>query len=185
MSVETTSFANRCKSLPVVNSTYSLINDYYNRVKETNRLTKYTIGLAETTVKTSIGLANPVLDKFKGPIQALDTIACRQLDKLETAYPIIHEDTNTVVNKSKELIRNKINEINAIEDKYGALKKYGLSKISLIINSKEEIKELIIKFICNIFTLMLLVYHSLPFPIFRAKIKEIIIKINKTIEKVK
>ena len=138
------SFANRCKSLPVVNSTYSLINDYYNRVKETNRLTKYTIGLAETTVKTSIGLANPVLDKFKGPIQALDTIACRQLDKLETAYPIIHEDTNTVVNQGKVLLTKSVqpavDKIHTIEDKYAALKSYGSSKVSSISNVKEELK---------------------------------------------
>ena len=141
-------FTNRCKSFPVVNSTCSLLNGYYNRVKEANRLTKFTIGLAETTLKTSIGLANPVLEKFNGPIRVLDEMANRQLEKLETAFPILHQETDVVVSQGKALLNKTaepaLNQLNNIEGKYENIKNYVMEKVSTIKEAKEQLKTKVI-----------------------------------------
>jgi hypothetical protein len=141
-------FTNRCKSLPVVNSTCSLLNVYYNRVKEANCLTKFTIGLAETTLKTSIGLANPVLEKFNGPIRVLDEMASRQLEKLETAYPILHQETDVVVSQGKAILNKTaepaLKQLNNIEGSYENIKNYGMAKVSSIKEAKEQLKTKVI-----------------------------------------
>jgi hypothetical protein len=129
-------FANRCKSLPVFNSTCFWLTEYYNRVKDTNLITKYTMSIAETTIKTSICLAEPIMGKFKDQLQTLDSLACRQLDKLEAAFPILHEDTTKVVTEGKNFltktVQPAVSKINIIEDRCLAIRNYGLSKVSLM-----------------------------------------------------
>lgn len=137
-------FANRCKTLPLVNSTCSLFNEYYNKVKEANRLTKFTIGLAESTIKTSFSLANPVLEKFNGPLHVIDEIANRQLKKLETAFPILNEETDSVVNQGKMLLHKTaepaLSKLNKIEHRCENIKNYGMEKVTSIKKAREQLK---------------------------------------------
>lgn len=101
-------FAHKFKSLPVVNSTCYWLTKSYNKIKEKNFVTKCTCGLAETTIKSSLYLATPIVNKFKDQVNVLDSIACYQLDKLETAFPIIKSEPEAIVNQSKELINKTV-----------------------------------------------------------------------------
>lgn len=97
---------NKFKSLPIVVSTCFWLSENYNKLKEKNYVTKCTCNLAESTIKNSIDLATPILDKFKDKVDVLDSLACNQLDKLEAAFPIIKSNPDTLVNQGKELINN-------------------------------------------------------------------------------
>lgn len=140
-------FADRCKSIPVFNSTCFWLNEYYNRLKEINTITKYTMELAESTIKTSMCLANPLMQKFKGHVHTLDTLACQQLDRLEAAFPILREDTDKVVSEGKNFfhktVQPAVNRINTFrtqtEDTCTAFKNYGLMKVESIKCTKSRI----------------------------------------------
>jgi len=101
-------FANKFKSIPVVNSTCFWLTENYNKLKEKNFVTKCTCDLAETTIKRSLYLATPIVNKFKDQVIVLDSMACNQLDKLEEAFPIIKSNPDTIVSQSKELINKTV-----------------------------------------------------------------------------
>jgi hypothetical protein len=107
-SEEACRFICRFQSLPVVNSTCYWLFENYNKLKEKNFVTKCTCDLAETTLKSSIYLATPIVKKFKSQVNALDSIACNQLDKLESAFPIIKSQPDMIVSQSKELINKTV-----------------------------------------------------------------------------
>jgi hypothetical protein len=134
-------FANRCMELPVVNATCFVISDFYNRLKNTNTLTSCSLQLAEQTIKTSINMANPILNKFTNQVQALDVIACEQLNKLEAAFPIILEEPDKIVNHGKEyisqtmipVVHGKISDIKESTNvTCTAVKNYGINKVEAI-----------------------------------------------------
>lgn len=101
-------FADKVKSLPVVNSTCYWLSESYNKIRERNFVTKCTCGLAETTIKSSIYLATPLVKKFKSQVNALDSIACNQLDRLEIAFPIIKSNPDAIVSQSRELLNKTV-----------------------------------------------------------------------------
>jgi ElaB/YqjD/DUF883 family membrane-anchored ribosome-binding protein len=102
------SFTNKCLSLPVVNSTCYWLNSSYNRFKCKNILIKYTMDLAESTVKTSIQLASPFVEIFKDKVNVIDELACHQLDRLEAAFPIITQEPNKIVDNGKKYLNEKV-----------------------------------------------------------------------------
>jgi len=115
-------FTKRCKSLPVFNSTMYWLNNNYNRIKDINCVTKFSMKLAETTVKSSIYLANPFVEKFKDSVTVLDNIACSQLDRLEAAFPILHSDnlvdeSKFYINKNVKTMMNSMSLLNLYESK--------------------------------------------------------------------
>lgn len=100
--------ANKIKTFPVVNSTYYWLTKSYTKLKETNFVTKSTCTIAECTLKNSLVLAYPLVHKFKYQVSNLDSIACNQLEKLETAFPIIKSDTDSLVTQSRELLTKTV-----------------------------------------------------------------------------
>ncbi len=112
--------ATKFKSFPVVNSTCFWLTENYLKLKQANFVTKCTCGLAETTLKNSIYLATPLVNKFKNQVTSLDCIAFNQLEKLETAFPIIKSNTDTLVSQSKELLMN--NTVKPVKSRYKKLK---------------------------------------------------------------
>jgi len=107
-SEESCRFIYRFQSLPLVNSTCYWLFENYNKIKEKNFVTKCTCDLAETTLKSSIYLAAPIVKKFKSQVNVLDFIACNQLDKLESAFPIIKSQPDMILSQSKELIKKTV-----------------------------------------------------------------------------
>jgi hypothetical protein len=132
-------FANKFKSIPVVNSTCFWLAENYNKLKEKNFVTKCTCDLAEITFKSSLYLATPFVSKFKDQVIILDLIACNQLDKLENAFPIIKSNPDKIVSQSKELINKTVrpafigysNFKENTENKYKIFKEFYKNKESL------------------------------------------------------
>lgn len=105
--------SNKFKSFPVVNSTTNWLTESYSKLKETNFVTKCTCGLAESTLKNSMYLATPLVNKFKDQVCSLDTIAYNQLERLETAFPIIKSEPEALVTQSKELINKTVQPVSS------------------------------------------------------------------------
>lgn len=98
-------FTSRIRSLPVVMTTYMWLSHNYERLKAMNSIIKQTCELAEMTVQASVHVvASPITTKFKTQINHLDCFACTQLDRVETAFPLINKDTQTILNKSKTML---------------------------------------------------------------------------------
>jgi len=103
--------ANKFKSFPVVNSTCYWLTEGYTKLRQVNFVTRSTCDIAETTLKNSIYLASPLVNKFKDQVTSLDSMACNQLEKLETAFPIIKSDTEDIVSQSKQLINKTVEPV--------------------------------------------------------------------------
>ncbi|CAF0864548.1 unnamed protein product [Brachionus calyciflorus] len=102
-------FPNKIKSLPIVISTCYWLSENYQKIKEANFVTKQTCNLAESTLRNSLDLASPLLDKFKSKVDHLDNLACDQLDRIENAFPIVKSKPNEMLNQGKDLISNWTN----------------------------------------------------------------------------
>ena len=100
------SFTNKVKSIPVVESTCDWLCNSYIKLKSTNFVTNATFNMAECTLKNSLHLATPLLKPFQAQVDALDSLACTQLDRIEHAFPIIKTDTGTLVCQGKDLLNN-------------------------------------------------------------------------------
>ena len=101
-------FASKFKTFPVVNTTCDWLTEHYTKLKEANFITKCTCDLAETTFKSSLHLATPLVNKFKDQVNYLDAVACNQLDKIETNFPLIKSDTDVLVRESKLFLNKTI-----------------------------------------------------------------------------
>ncbi len=112
--------ATKIKSFPVVNSTCYWLTESYLKLKQANFVTKCTCGLAETTLKNSMYLATPLVNRFRDQVTSLDSLAFNQLEKLETAFPIIKSNADTIVSQSKELLMNKT--VKPVRSRYKTLK---------------------------------------------------------------
>lgn len=108
---------NKFKSFPVVNSTCGWLSDSYSKIKATNFVTKCTCRVAESTLKNSMYLASPLVNTFKSQVDCLDSLAFNQLQRLESAFPIIKSDADKIVSQSKELINKTVEPVsNSLEN---------------------------------------------------------------------
>lgn len=103
--------SNKFKSFPVVTSTTNWLTENYSKLKERNFMTKCTCGLAETTLKNSMYLATPLVNKYLPLVNSLDSIAYNQLERLETAFPIIKSEPEYLVTQSKELLTKTVEPV--------------------------------------------------------------------------
>jgi len=118
--IESFQCTTKIKSFPVVNSTCFWLTENYSKLRESNFITKTSCGIAETTLKSSIYLASPIVNKFKDQVNSLDSIACDQLDRLETAFPCIKKETEDLMLQSKELINKTVGPVS---NRYNLYKK--------------------------------------------------------------
>lgn len=125
------SFVNKCLSIPVVNSTCNWLNSSYKHIKCQNFLVKCALDLAESTVKTSIQIASPFVERFKDKVIVIDEIACHLLDKLEATFPIITQETNEIVNNFNKKVQPTVDRLNELKN----------SKNKLVKNLKLKKKE--------------------------------------------
>ena len=77
----------KVSDLPLVTSTYEKVSASYTSAKESHPAIQAVCDMAEVGVKamatTAASGAQPLLDKFEPQIAAVDTIACKSLDKLQ------------------------------------------------------------------------------------------------------
>lgn len=155
-------FPDKIKSIPIVFSTCFWLSENYNKIKEKNFVTKGTCNLAETTLKTSIDLASPILDRFKDRVDQLDDLACYQLEKIENAFPIVKREPNQIIDEGRGLlaswtIRPAVDRIqniknlsekncNIVKNIYHSSSEYvNLVDVRLIINKFLDMTENLVK----------------------------------------
>jgi len=94
-------FVTRVTSLPVVTS----IASFYEHSKSSSRILKLGAESVEQSVKAVYkpiqGLVEPQLSNF-------DSFGCRQLDKIQTAYPIVMEKPETMYQTGKKFLKDTI-----------------------------------------------------------------------------
>ncbi|CAH0560440.1 unnamed protein product [Brassicogethes aeneus] len=103
---------NRITKFPAVESSIQTATNLYEKVKDYNGLTQWTLNSAETTVQSIVEkgkpYANPVLSNLEGPIKTVDGILCSGLDYVETKVPAVKlppaEILLQIYNSTKEYV---------------------------------------------------------------------------------
>lgn len=115
---------------PVINDSLGKLSSLYNRTKEYNRLSKFTIGTAEAGVKVAVSWATPVATTVLGkPIHAVNEIACNQLTKLERTYPIVTKPTREVLDETKKLYEPVVSPV---VTRFQQIQKYSNDKYEVV-----------------------------------------------------
>ncbi|XP_046900443.1 perilipin-2 isoform X2 [Hypomesus transpacificus] len=98
----------RMATLPVVNSAYVLVSVLYCDTKRTHPYIKSMCDVVETGVKsiTSVAYegAAPIFFKLEPQILVVNELACKGLDKLESAFPVLHKPSEQIVSSAKSMM---------------------------------------------------------------------------------
>nr|CAI5865461.1 unnamed protein product [Callosobruchus analis] len=91
---------NRISKLPVVESTIQTATSLYEKVKDYNTVTHWTLSTAESTVQKAVEvgkpIATPVIKNLEGPIKKVDGVFCTGLDYVENKLPVVKMPPNVV-----------------------------------------------------------------------------------------
>ncbi|XP_074651781.1 perilipin-2-like isoform X2 [Tubulanus polymorphus] len=137
----------RVGSYPVVASALSQVTSLYDRAKEGNRLVKYTLESAESVTKKVSDTAVPIVtNRFEGKLDALNSIACSQLDKLEEKYPIITKPTEEVLGETKKVYDSTLKPT---VDKVTAATKYGINTANSVKTFTRDTVADVTTYTCN------------------------------------
>lgn len=110
---------NRIAKLPVVESTLQTAQGIYEKVKDYNSVTNWTLQTAENTAHKAVDIAKPyaapVIKNFEGPIKKVDDVLCSGLDYVESKVPSvklppkeIYESTKQFVTPAVETAKNLV-----------------------------------------------------------------------------
>ncbi|XP_030766554.1 lipid storage droplets surface-binding protein 1-like isoform X3 [Sitophilus oryzae] len=84
---------NRIAKLPAVEQTIQTVHGIYEKVKDFNSVTNWTLQTAEDTVHKAVEVgkpyATPVIEKLEGPIKKVDGVLCSGLDYVENKVPAV------------------------------------------------------------------------------------------------
>jgi hypothetical protein len=127
----------RLADLPIVNTAFTNVSDYYGRVKDKNFLLRTSCNLAELSFRTMAFAASPITSLAKKPILSVDSYLCDKVDELEHSYPIIAKPTEQLTadvnSQAKEVydktLKAPIDTLNSMKDKTVA---YGTDTVILI-----------------------------------------------------
>lgn len=101
---------NRISKLPMVESTLQTSKHIYDKVKDFNNLTNWTMSTAENTVHKAMEVgkpyATPVLQSLDGPIKKVDGIICSGLDYVEAKVPAVKLPPGELYTSTKDYIAN-------------------------------------------------------------------------------
>ncbi|ENN82601.1 lipid storage droplets surface-binding protein 1 isoform X2 [Dendroctonus ponderosae] len=99
---------NRFARLPVVESTIQTAHNIYEKVKDFNSVTNWTLQTAENTAFKAVDIAKPyatpVIKNFEGPIKKVDDALCSGLDYVETRVPAVKLPPREIYNSTKDLV---------------------------------------------------------------------------------
>ncbi|XP_064474929.1 perilipin-2-like [Ornithodoros turicata] len=113
-------FVTRIAGLPVIATALGTATNSYNRVKEMNGLLTYTLNTAEKSASFAVNQTIPVIQKFATPIEYVDSLACKGLDKVEESYPIVKSPPGEILSEAMALGRKT----------YGDAKDTGITKVN-------------------------------------------------------
>ncbi|XP_077514221.1 perilipin-5-like [Amblyomma americanum] len=86
-------FVSRVTSLPAVVSALDTAKQSYNHVKDRSGLLGYTLSTAEKSAAYAVGHSLPLLEKLARPINYVDSLACKGLDRIEQSYPAVKQNS--------------------------------------------------------------------------------------------
>lgn len=111
---------NRISKLPVVESTIQTATSLYEKVKEYNNVTHWTLSTAENTVNKAVEvgkpIATPVIRNLEGPIKKVDDALCTGLDYIESKVPAVKLPPGEIYNSTKDYVQNTVTP--AVESAY-------------------------------------------------------------------
>ncbi|XP_064474947.1 perilipin-5-like [Ornithodoros turicata] len=133
-------FVNRLASLPAVTSALDTAKQSYVHLKDFNGLLGYALDTAERSASFAVDQSKPLLEKFAGPLQYVDGLACKGLDKVEESFPLVKNPPEKIVAEAANFGRKKYD--NAVE--YGAakldsLKQYSSQTLHVLSHPRETI----------------------------------------------
>ncbi|XP_056640046.1 lipid storage droplets surface-binding protein 2 isoform X1 [Diorhabda sublineata] len=107
---------NRVTKLPVVDTTFKTASRIYEKVKDYNGLTHWTLSTAEHTLCTAVDLGKPaattVIKNFEGSIKKVDGALCGGLDYIESKVPAVKLPPGEIVlqvyNNTKEYVNSTV-----------------------------------------------------------------------------
>lgn len=115
-------FISRLYELPAVASVLETATQSYGRVKGSNGLLAYAIDTAEKSAALAVEHGLPVVNKIAAtPLNYVDGLACRGLDKLEEAYPAVKK------NAPEQIVADAVD---FGRKKYGDAREYSFAKIN-------------------------------------------------------
>jgi len=98
----------RIAKLPVVETTLQTGKSIYDRVKDYNSLTNWSVSTAESTMTKAVEIgkpyAMPVINTLEGPIKKVDGLMCSGLDYVESKIPAVKLPPGELYNNTKEYI---------------------------------------------------------------------------------
>ncbi|KAJ8929507.1 hypothetical protein NQ314_017800 [Rhamnusium bicolor] len=103
---------NRISKLPVVESTIQTATTIYEKVKDYNSVTNWTLSTAENTVNKAVEvgkpIATPVIRNLEGPIKKVDDVLCSGLDYVESKIPAVKLPPGEIYISTKEYVNNTV-----------------------------------------------------------------------------
>ncbi|XP_018412365.1 PREDICTED: perilipin-2-like [Nanorana parkeri] len=91
----------RLINLPLVSSTYDIVQSVYVNTKDSHPYLKSVCGVAEQSVKTittvAVTGAMPIIHKLEPQIAIANNLACLGLDKIEERLPILYQPSDKIV----------------------------------------------------------------------------------------
>lgn len=121
-------FVHQVADLPLVSASVEQIFSYYEKAKKMNKLVDSSLNLAEHGVKFVAGKIEPIRRLLDAPIVAVNKVACNQLEKLETIYPVIHITPDELFENGKVYYDNSY--IKSGVEKAQAVISYGQEKVN-------------------------------------------------------
>ncbi|XP_072445173.1 perilipin-2-like [Chiloscyllium punctatum] len=102
----------RMANLPFLSTAYDKMTSVYNSTKENHPYLKSLCEVAEksVTVISSVAItsATPILHKLEPQIAFANGYACKGLDRIEEKLPFLHQPTDQVVAKAKEIVTHTV-----------------------------------------------------------------------------
>ncbi|KAK9294216.1 hypothetical protein QLX08_011106 [Tetragonisca angustula] len=95
---------NRALKIPSVNYLWDKSTEVYGRVKDTNVFVHWAFNTMENVVDTMIEKSLPVAKLIEKPICTLDKTLCQGIDYVEVKLPIIKEEPEQIINRTKSFI---------------------------------------------------------------------------------
>ncbi|XP_017769636.1 PREDICTED: lipid storage droplets surface-binding protein 1-like isoform X2 [Nicrophorus vespilloides] len=98
----------RITKLPLVEGTWQTGKSIYDKVKDYNSITNWTMSTAESTVSKAVEVgmpyATPVVQKMEGPIKKVDGMLCSGLDFVEANVPAVKIPPGELYTSTKEYV---------------------------------------------------------------------------------
>ncbi|KAJ8911045.1 hypothetical protein NQ315_004691 [Exocentrus adspersus] len=99
---------NRISKLPMVESTIQTTTSMYEKVKDYNSVTNWTLSTAESTVSKAVEVSKPIttpmIRNLEGPIKKVDEVLCSGLDYVENKVPAVKLPPGEIYTNTKDYI---------------------------------------------------------------------------------